>query len=81
MFDVLQEASDFVLRTFIRHMGERACLNPTLEGIKVGVEIIFRRQKLDQSRNVILSRPKRGEGVRRGELKGKDVSTTRDSVG
>ncbi len=80
MFKVFQKPSDLVVRTLVGHMRERAELCASLEGIEIEEEILFRWQQFDQARSVIFSRPKGGKWMRGCELKGEDISGTRNGM-
>ena len=81
MLKIFQEPSDFVVRTLVRHMRERAELCASLESIEIEEEILLGWQQLDQARSVIFSGPQGGKGMRRCELKGENVSGTRNGMG
>ncbi len=81
MFKILQESSDLVVRTLIGHVRERAELCASLKSIEIEEEILLGWQQLDQTRGVIFSRPKSGKRMRRRELKGEDISGTRNGMG
>ena len=80
MLQVVQKASDFAVRTLIGHMRERAELCTPLESIEIEEEILLGWQQLDQARSVIIGRPQSGEWMRRCELKGEDISGTRNGM-
>ena len=76
MLKIFQESSDLIVRTLIWHMRERAELCASLKSIEIEEEVLLGWQQLDQARGVILSRPEGGKWMRRGELKGEDISGT-----
>ena len=80
MLKVFEKPSDLVVRTLIRHMRERTELCASLESIEIEEEVLLGRQQLDQARSVIFSRPKGGEWMRRCELKGENISGTRNGM-
>lgn len=61
-------------------MRERAELCASLESIEIEEEILLGWQQLDQARSVIISSPEGGEWMRRCELKGEDISGTRNGM-
>ena len=80
MLEVFQKTPDLVVRTLIGHMGERAKLCAPLERIEIEKEILLWWQQLDQARSVIFSGPQSGKWMRRRELKGEDISSTRNGM-
>ena len=80
MLQVFQKPSDFVVRTLVRHMRERAELCASLESIEIEEEVLLGWQQLDQARSVIFSRPQGGKRMRRCELKGENISGTRNGM-
>ena len=80
MLEVFEKSSDLIVRTLIGHMRERTELCASLESIEIEEEVLLGRQQLDQARRVIFSRPKGGEWMRRCELKGENISGTRNGM-
>ena len=80
MLKIFQKSSDLVVRTLIRHMRERTELCASLESIEIEEEILLRRQELDKTRSVIFSRPESGKWMRGCELKGENISGTRNGM-
>lgn len=80
MLKIFQKTSDLVVRTLIGHMRERAELCASLKSIEIEKEILLGWQQLDQARSVIFSGPKGGKWMRRCELKGEDISSTRNGM-
>lgn len=80
MLKIVQKSSDLIIRTLIRYMRERAELCASLESIEIEEEIGLGWQQLDQARGVIFSRPESGKRMRRCELKGENISGTRDGM-
>ena len=80
MLKIFQKSSDFVVRTLIRHMRERTELCAPLESIEIEEEILLGWKQLDEARSVIFSRPKSGKWMRGCELKGENISGTRNGM-
>ena len=80
MLKIFQKSSDLVIRTLVRHMRERAELSASLESIEIEEEILLGWQQLDEARSVIFSRPESGKWMRGCELKGENISGTRNGM-
>ena len=61
-------------------MRERTELCAPLESIEIKEEILLGWQQLDEARSVIFSRPKSGKWMRGCELKGENISGTRNGM-
>ena len=80
MLKIFEKSSDFVVRTLIRHMRKGTELCASLKSIEIEEEILLRWQQLNEARSVIFSRPESGKWMRGCELKGENISGTRNGM-